>query len=206
MMALQEQVVIGLPDPNLFMPIDEEFVVKHIRHAGVAFGLSDGDRLIAYGLLIVPASDENLSRELPACEIDPKDVAHMEGCVVHPAYRGLGIQRRLTQLRLQFALEKGIGHVLSTISPKNLHSLHNHINCNGFKVRNLKLKYSGKWSFILHRRVHTAEQSLIPDDWCSLDDMDRLQRIFSLGLVGATMDANGGRPQLGYTSERRMAK
>jgi ribosomal protein S18 acetylase RimI-like enzyme len=203
MMALQEQVVMGLPDQHLFVPIDEEFVVKHVREAGAAFGVSDGDQLIAYGLLTVPASAENLSRDLPHCEINPQDVAHMESCVVHPAYRGLGIQRQLTQLRLRFAMEKGIGHILMTISPKNFHSLHNQINCHGFKVRNLKFKYSGVWRFILHRKVQTAEQSLIPDEWCPVDDIDRLQRIFSLGMVGVAIQPNSGRPQLGYASERR---
>lgn len=182
MMALQERVVLELPDPHLFMANDSEFVVKHLGDPGVAFGVSDGDRLIAYALLIAPASDEDLSRDLPHREIDPQDVAHLESCVVHPEYRGLGIQRRLTQLRLQSAMESGIGHVLSTISPKNLHSLHNHINCNGFKVRNLRSKYSGMWRFILHRKVKTAQQSLIPDGFCPVDDIDRLQRIFIFRL------------------------
>lgn len=53
-------------------------------------------------------------------------------CVVHPKYRGLGLQKLLIQERIKFLKNKKVKHVNVWIKPENCYSLNNCIDA-GFK-------------------------------------------------------------------------
>jgi ribosomal protein S18 acetylase RimI-like enzyme len=189
LMEVQEIVRQSLPDPDLFQCEEESYYTRAMAAGGAAFGAFDGDRMAGFGLVIFPgAHPDNLCRDLPDAAIDPREVAHLDGSAAHPAYRGHGIQRRLSELRMAYAAERGARHFLMTVSPGNPHSLRNHLNHGGFRVQALKRKYSGVWRLILYRGLE-SEAPAVPGPWecCRLDDLEAQRRLLAAGLVGVRL-------------------
>lgn len=68
----------------------------------------------------------------------------LRGCVVHPKYRGMGLQRKLIKKRIEFLKQKGSRHVNVWVNPENSYSMNNVI-AEGFKfVNEPAKKYHGK--------------------------------------------------------------
>jgi len=87
---------------------------------------------------------------LPQSEL--KKVAHLKAVVVHPAYRGNELQKRLANIHLKVLQELGYEHVCSTVSPKNAVSIQNHL-ANGFVIKGLKIKYGDRLRYIMYKNI-----------------------------------------------------
>jgi len=136
---------------------------------------------------------------VPHLAIDPAKVAHLDGSAVHPSYRGMGIQRRLSVLRVAFAADRGARHFLLTVSPANPHSLRNHLNEGGFRVRAIKQKYGGLWRLILHRELDDDAPSLSGRRECRrLDDIEGQQRLLAAGCCGVQVLGGATGIELAY--------
>lgn len=60
-------------------------------------------------------------------------VAEMDSVAILPAWRGLGLQRRLEALGEREAARRGCRHLVATVHPRNRHSLDNFL-ASGFRV------------------------------------------------------------------------
>jgi GNAT superfamily N-acetyltransferase len=68
----------------------------------------------------------------------------LRNCVVHPAYRGRGIQVHLIKKRVEYARNQGAREVVVWVEPHNAGSLNNLVKC-GFRHREEPLKvFHGK--------------------------------------------------------------
>lgn len=68
----------------------------------------------------------------------------LRNCVVHPAYRGRGIQVELIKERVGYARQHGAREVVIWVEPHNARSLNNLVKC-GFRFREEPLKvFHGK--------------------------------------------------------------
>ena len=112
-MGLRARVLASLPLADLYVREHDEldFVARHLGQEGETLGVFDGDRLAAYAMLGLPtaASPDKLTHllfashpGLAACALDCATIA---SCMVHPDYRGQGLQRRLLQARFARALD-----------------------------------------------------------------------------------------------------
>jgi ribosomal protein S18 acetylase RimI-like enzyme len=150
---LQEIMVQNLPDKEIFrLTAPEEFRELLAQKKTVISVLTE-DGLIAYNMVCFP--DENgdnfgVDINLPQSEL--KKVAHLKAVVVHPAYRGNELQKRLANIHLKVLQELGYCHVCSTVSPKNAISIQNHF-ASGFVVTGLKVKYGDLLRYIMYKNI-----------------------------------------------------
>ncbi len=93
----------------------------------------DGDRLAGVFTAILPGTAENnYGWKLNLSQSDLLRVVNMDTVVVHPDFRGQGLQRRLMQTAER---ELGPGKILlCTIHPDNQYSLHN-AQSQGYEVQ-----------------------------------------------------------------------
>jgi ribosomal protein S18 acetylase RimI-like enzyme len=200
LLELQEIVRQNLPDPHLFQCEDEQYYARVIAGTGAGFGAFDGKIMAGYGIVTFPGvHPENLCHDVPHIGIDPTEAAHLDGSAVHVSYRGLAIQQRLSVLRIAFAADKGARHFLMTIAPGNPHSLRNHLNGGGFRVRAIKQKYGGLWRLILHRELDSEEPTSVGErEYCGLSDIEGHRRLLEAGFSGIRMVNHESGWQLAY--------
>lgn len=153
-MRLQETVCQQLEDPSLFVPTPREENADYLRLPHRIIGAFNRERLVAYCSLVFPGTAPNNHawdlgwppQRVEAC-------GKVDSVVVDPAFRGLGLQRRLVRLALEEARSfLPQGFLLTTVSPRNVHSLRN-MQSEGFTVLLQTQKYGGMDRLILGRRV-----------------------------------------------------
>jgi GNAT superfamily N-acetyltransferase len=145
-MALREQVLAQLPDADLYVREHDErgFVAAHLGGMagaqGETIGAFDGDRLIGYAMLGLPApgDPDNLGLHLPQAAGRLGQVAHIASCMVLPECRGHGLQRVMLGARLLLAQAHG-----RTICA-GMVSLHNHASRRNLMREGLRIMHVGQ--------------------------------------------------------------
>ncbi|MEO5671729.1 MAG: hypothetical protein ABIR26_13630 [Ramlibacter sp.] len=142
--ALRDEVLGQLDNPDLYVRERDEgaFVRSHIAGhdecAGDTIGVFDGDELIAYAMLGLPAqADANLGRHVDLGSRTLGDVAHLASCMVRGPYRGHGLQR--TMLSARFSLAHAYGREVCIA----MVSLHNHASRRNLLRTGLRIVYTG---------------------------------------------------------------
>ncbi len=143
-----------------------ELCVQSPNHS---VGIFDGDKMIALGILFDGlGTDEDLSTDLVKHDVrgkvsrrykstDLKDKtiqhisANMKLTLVHPDYRGMGLQIMLLNKLEALAKFFGYTHLCCTISPDNAPSISNVEKC-GYEFDHKALKYGG-----LTRNIYVKE-------------------------------------------------
>lgn len=132
--ALRDRVLADLPDPDLYVrERDEEaFVRMHLGSVnglcrGETLGVFDGERLVAYAMLGLPAPDDedNLGRHFAPGITEPARTAHLTSCMVLKPYRGQHLQRMLLVARMALAQAHGRDFCVAMVSLRNHASRHN---------------------------------------------------------------------------------
>lgn len=153
LMSLQSVIAANLPCPEIFMLHEEKFFQEIFRLERSVIGVTTEEELIAFSIIRIPGlSDDNLGRDINLPEEELTKVAHLQAAAVHPAYRGNGLQRKLTFAHLDVIEDMGYEHACCTVSPKNPVSLANYLSC-GLVIEGLRPKMQGWWRFILHRNI-----------------------------------------------------
>jgi len=135
LIALHHRVLDGLR-PGLLNAETDTFFAEHVVESGRLLGMeTDDGEMVAYAVLGLPAASAryNFGRDidLPVSELGA--VAHLDGVGVAPEWRGHGLQRAFARRRTAIAAEAGRRHVISTVAPNNLPSLHN-LLAEGFAI------------------------------------------------------------------------
>lgn len=151
--ALQSLVVNALPEIEIFMPHDEEYLRQIFQTDLSVLGVLAEEKLAAYSIIRYPGmGEDNLGRDLNLPDEDLEKLAHLQAIAVHPHFRGYGLQRELAAAHLRVLESSGYEHICCTVSPKNPVSLNNLLSC-GFRVRALIPKFAGWWRYVLYKRV-----------------------------------------------------
>jgi GNAT superfamily N-acetyltransferase len=153
LLQLQNVIAANLPCPEIFMLHDDLYLREIMRHERSVIGVTTQEELIAFSFIRVPGlANDNLGRDINLPEEELCKVAHLQAAAVHPAYRGNGLQRKLTFAHLDVIEDMGYEHACCTVSPKNPVSLANYLSC-GLVIEGLRPKMQGWWRFILHRNI-----------------------------------------------------
>jgi GNAT superfamily N-acetyltransferase len=153
LMSLQNIIAANLPCQEIFMLHDDMYFLEIFRLERSVIGVTTKEGLIAYSIIRIPGlADDNLGKDLNLPEGELMKVAHLQAAAVHPAYRGNGLQRKLTFAHLRVIKELGYEHVCCTVSPKNPISLANILSC-GLVIEGLRPKLHGWWRYILHKNI-----------------------------------------------------
>ena len=86
--------------------------------------------------------NENLGYDIGLSNSELSLVAHMDTIVVHPLYRGQGLQQKLTALAEQDLCSRGFRYFMCTVHPDNKYSKDN-MEKQNYKVVKEALKYGG---------------------------------------------------------------
>jgi GNAT superfamily N-acetyltransferase len=153
LLSLQNVVAADLPSPEIFMLHDDMYFREALRFERSVIGVTEEKELIAYSIIRIPGrSNDNLGRDINLREEELAKVAHLQAVAVHPAYRGNGLQQKLTSAHLGVIEEMGFEHICCTVSPKNPVSLANMLSC-GFVIEALTVKMQAWWRYILHKDI-----------------------------------------------------
>lgn len=153
LMNLQSVVAANLPCPEIFVLHDEIYFQEIFRHERSVIGVTTDEGLVAYSIIRIPVlAEDNLGRDINLPEEMLIKVAHLQAMAVHPAYRGNGLQRKLTSAHLRVIKDLGCEHACCTVSPKNPISIANYLSC-GLVIEGLRPKLHGWWRYILHKNI-----------------------------------------------------
>lgn len=121
---LHGEILRSLPDSSFLYAQGAEFFERLIAYEGVVVGAFRGQRLVAYGAVILPhAQLLRRTYALAHLVIDGSAVAFGSGCGVHPDHRREGLFSRLIAERTRHAHLRGCSHVTAVVSPRNEASL-----------------------------------------------------------------------------------
>lgn len=200
MIFLQQSVYDGLPNKDVLAVDQPEEILAGLKSGGFIIGIYNSmQQLIAYRYVAIPQNEKhNMGHDLHLPYREMHEVAHLETTIVHPDYRGNGIQSKTLQAAFPILKDKGMKHVICTVSPFNFFSLMN-IMKNGLKIKVLTKKYGhnldgsdGLWRFILHRNLHeqdsSAYKSLIS---VGLDRFNVQMSLLEKGFVGNYLSSDG---------------
>lgn len=161
MLALQDFIKNELSDKRVFVPDDKDFLLKQVLmpNRGRAIGVFVNHSLIAFRTITFPGKNHhNLGRDLKLTPQNLMKVAHLESTVVHPFFRGNGLQAKMLMPTLDIIKASGYSYVLVTISPFNYPSLSTIIKAN-FLIRDLKSRggvYNGKIRCLLFKDLNKS--------------------------------------------------
>ena len=160
LLSLQSVIAANLPCPEIFMLHDDMYFLEALRLERSIIGVTTEEGLIAYSIIRIPGlADDNLGKDLFLPQGEQMKVAHLQAVAVHPAYRGNGLQRKLTSAHLRVIEEMGYEHVCCTVSPKNPLSLANILSC-GLVIEGLCPKLQGWWRYILHKNINFIDMDV----------------------------------------------
>lgn len=149
--ALQNEVRAAMPHPEQFVPDTQENITAYLAH-DLCLGVFDGERLGAYFILrYCGQSEHNYAAFLGIPQAEWDHWANADSAVVHPDWRGNGLQRKLLEAALPL-LRPGIVGIGATVSPENQYSLNNALAC-GFVIADRREMYGGYDRYLLKKML-----------------------------------------------------
>ena len=149
--ALQNEVRAVMPHPEQFVPDTLENITAYLRE-GLCIGAYDGERLGAYFILrYCGRSAHNYAAFLGVPREEWEHWANADSAVVHPDWRGNGLQRKLLEAALPL-VRPGIVGIGATVSPENQYSLNNALAC-GFVIADRREMYGGYDRYLLKKML-----------------------------------------------------
>lgn len=141
-----------VPDKSWYCTDDENFMQQHIEEKGfVLKAIVDGEMA---GFLVVrfPKNEaDNLGSYADLPEKEMQYVAHMESAAVLPAYRGMGIQKKLMEEGEELVRKSGYRYLMGTAHPENTFSVHNFQKL-GYEIIAEDRKYGGYPRYIFLKK------------------------------------------------------
>ena len=187
---LQEIIAMNLPDKEIFRLTTVREFREILRRRESVIGIHSNGSLIAYNIVSIPGKDDdNFGADIGISSEDLCKVAHLKAVVVHPEFRGFGLQRKMAAIHVKVLRDAGYEHVCSTVSPKNCISIKNHL-ASGFVIRGLKVKYGGWLRYIMYKnicRVSHLNKSVAEVESVGLSDLERQKELLDRGFVGYEM-------------------
>ena len=149
--ALQNEVRAAMPDPEQFVPDTLENITAYVQK-DLCIGMWQGKRLGAYAIVrFCGESEHNYAAFLGIQRAEWPHWANADSAIVHPDYRGNGLQRLMLQAALPL-FPGNITHIGATVSPENQYSLNNALAC-GFVIADRREMYGGYDRYLLKKML-----------------------------------------------------
>jgi ribosomal protein S18 acetylase RimI-like enzyme len=189
---LQNLIARNLPLAEVFRLHEEDYFRDLFILERSVVGVVTEQGLIAYSIIRIPGNGEdNLGRDIGFSQSELRKVAHLQAVVVHPFFRGNGLQQKMAKAHLQVIEDLGLLHVCCTVSPKNPVSLEN-IFSSGFVIKGLRPKFQEWWRYIMYKNILdklNLDKSKASKEVSIIDsDLKGQADILKMGFVGFKMD------------------
>ncbi|MBQ6583495.1 MAG: hypothetical protein IJH77_06710 [Mogibacterium sp.] len=156
--ALQDTICEGMPDDGVFVRIGNDHFAESLRE-DYCIGAYCGEEIAAFSLMVVNRrSKRNYARYAGYPEERMEHCVSMDLTMVHPDYRGYGLQRLFTEYREEEAIRLGATEAFVTISPGNVHSLAN-LTASGYEIIRTMDLYDGHPRHILRKYLTLEKES-----------------------------------------------
>lgn len=151
---LQDIIFDSLENKSFFAKTEKFEFEDIINKSGEVVGVvSENNELIAFGAMVKPELQGfNLGYDLNFDNKKLLRTAHIESTVVHPDYRGNGLQKLLVQNLEQTARKKECDIFCATVAPKNKFSLNTLLKLE-YKIVLEKEKYGGLKRYIMTKKA-----------------------------------------------------
>ena len=125
--ALLHQIKDGMKQSDWFFVDSDDWIRGWVNSGSMQIWLAeDGTRLAGAFSIVCPGFDpDNLGYDLGFTQEQLLRVVHMDSAVVHPDYRGLGLQKRLMAEAEKEIRKQPHRILLTTVHPENQYSLQN---------------------------------------------------------------------------------
>ncbi|MCR1898734.1 GNAT family N-acetyltransferase [Irregularibacter muris] len=205
-MELKDFVVKNIENSEVFASSSREILLQEVlkSNKGLALGIFVKDELVAYRSVKFPGDAAyNIGREISLPENELGKVIYLQATVVHPDYRGNGIQKKTLEYIFNLAREKRLWHILSTISPYNYHSLKNTLDYQ-LRIKELKARsggYGGSLRYILHRDLR-ENQEKVYQEIIAIDhkDIKEQSNLLKRGYEGFAIEKDQDSYKISYGS------
>ena len=150
-MELQNMIIDRLPDKDLLRKNSSDMFRQVINSGACCIGVYDGENLVACGLShLCQGSEEDLSMHLEnhTCT----NPVNMKSVMVHPDYRGKGLQRALMKMIEDDLRQRGFDAMICTVSPSNEHSVRNVLAMN-YEFDHQEVKYESLLRYIYIKKL-----------------------------------------------------
>lgn len=155
-MELQEMVVDGLEDKQLYVASNEEEFRDFIEGKGEVVGCVTlhGDELIAMGVYgNLKYEKSNYGYDLDFSGEELLKVGQIETTIVREDFRGNRLQKRLCEILEQVGKENNTPIITATASPYNKFSVNTFISL-GYEIVKDKIKYGGLRRYVLMKDLN----------------------------------------------------
>lgn len=142
-----------LSNPDWFLADTEEFYTRHLEEEGFTLKASTEGHTAAFLTIRYPKlAPDNCGYDLGFPSESLLHVAHIETCVVHPDFRGNGLETRLI-LEAEKRLKKSPYNILlGTVHPDNTASVKSFLK-SGFHIEKTLKKYGGLCRHIMYKQI-----------------------------------------------------
>jgi GNAT superfamily N-acetyltransferase len=193
-LRLQLYVSVHLP-AGFFRAKSERDLYAYLDStAGAAFGITQGNQLLATALLRIPSNEHPnrgpLFPHVPA-EDWPRHAAFLENAMVHPSARGRGYQRLLLEARFTYAAKRGMRWVCAGVHFNNSTSWNN-LLAQGMVIAGLRLDMGYPVLGLLGTlNARAMPVNLVDQVRVSGDEHLQHQTVLQNGYVGAQRTPDG---------------
>lgn len=188
-LSLQKQIIDALPDKATLQPLSVEEFTSILIEKELMIGLYDQDQLIACRAMLIPkvGHEDHLGPDANLTGEELNQVIHSEISMVHPNYRGQGLQTKMGKMLFANIDRSRFRYIMATVAPFNIPSLKDKLTL-GMHIIDLKEKYRGKLRYILFKDLE-AESLTMPSQqnegiWIPMAETERQQQLFASGKKG----------------------
>ena len=152
--ALQDVIVDALENKDVYATYTDEEALEVLTNNCCFMAEAEGGNVAGYSVLIpnTRTDEENYGHYLEYDSEQLAKTASLDLTMVAPEYRGYGLQRLFTKIRIAYAIEQGATEALASVSPENPYSYRNLEALNMSRHRRMKL-YGGKDRFIFRKEL-----------------------------------------------------
>lgn len=180
---LHDEVAHGL-SMDIFVPSAPDEIQRYLGGEGLSVGIKHEGRLICLRTAITGAEWARYTAESMGLPPEEAERAACTGfCVVDKEFRGNNVQF-LSQYYAENIIAENCDKILTTVSPYNIFSLQNVLDCN-YRIVALKEIYGGHIRYVLKKEFRpkfplwTHWHMQLP-----IRDFDRQRKALAAGAVG----------------------
>ncbi|UBH08433.1 GNAT family N-acetyltransferase [Macrococcus armenti] len=184
-LMVQNRAFEHINDKEMLVTLSKDEIMDNINDE-VLCVCKNGDEVIAFRSMHIPKKDY-LGKYVSNMSVSQKNIIYSDISIVHPDYRGLGLQKKMGEWLFE-RIPEGYTIIMATVHPDNIASIKDkfhhdmHIIAKDFvygdKVRYIFLKYRDE-------RRKCGEEIAI-----HVDDVYKIERLLNEGFIAVDIRDN----------------
>ncbi len=152
-LRIQEEAFEVIDNPDLLRRNTKEMLSACLAEPHYTLGAYVDGKLAGFAVLFDgERTKENLGYDIGIDDSEVLSVVNLKLIIVSPAYRGNGLQRKMTALLEDIAKQRGKKYICVTVSPDNEFSRKN-VECMNYIFHSQKEKYNGMLRNLYYKKI-----------------------------------------------------